>query len=145
MLPHHCSTSKEVKTGNQRAGSCRQELMQKSGWVLLPGLLSMSCSDCFLKEIRTTSPWMAPPTMGWTLPYRSLIKKMSFSWILEQHFLNLGSLLSGKSNLCQVATNQITRLQHDLRLCPCPMISLSVTPGPIWPGPHLYHLLLPVQ
>ena len=54
----------------------RQELMQRPWKVLLTGLLSMACSACLLKKPRATSPGMALPTMGWALPYQSLIKKM---------------------------------------------------------------------
>lgn len=48
---------------------------------------------------------MAPPTMGWSLPCQSLIKKIAFrlscSWTLWRHFLNWDSLLSNYSSLCQ--------------------------------------------
>jgi hypothetical protein len=41
---------------------------------------------------RTSSPAEAPPTMGWALPHKSLIKKMSYwfacSLILREHFHN---------------------------------------------------------
>jgi hypothetical protein len=32
------------------------------GGMLLTGLLPLACSPCFLIELRTTSPGMAPPT-----------------------------------------------------------------------------------
>jgi hypothetical protein len=32
--------------------------------MFLTGLLPLACSVCFLIEPTTTSPWMAPPTMG---------------------------------------------------------------------------------
>ena len=52
---------------------------------------------------------LAPPTMGWALPYQSLIKKMFYrlahSQILGKHFLNQSSLLSDDSRLCQVDIN----------------------------------------
>jgi hypothetical protein len=32
--------------------------------MLLTGLLPLACSACFLTEPRTTSPGMAPPTVG---------------------------------------------------------------------------------
>jgi hypothetical protein len=44
--------------------------------VLLNGLHFMAYSASFLVEPRTTSPEVAPPTMGWTLPHQSLIKKI---------------------------------------------------------------------
>jgi hypothetical protein len=54
---------------SNRAGTWRQELMQRPWRVLLTGFLPLACSACFLIEPRTTSPWMAPPTMGWILPH----------------------------------------------------------------------------
>jgi hypothetical protein len=36
--------------------------------------LPLACSACFLIELRTTSPGMAPPTLGWALPHQSLRK-----------------------------------------------------------------------
>ena len=69
-----CNSSlKEVRTGTQTG----QESADGShGGVLLIGFLSMACSACFLTEPRTTSPGMAPQTIGWALPTQSLIKKM---------------------------------------------------------------------
>ena len=49
------------------------------GRVLLPGLLSMPSSACFLIESRTTSLGMSPHTMCWALPHQSQIKKMPYS------------------------------------------------------------------
>ena len=40
----------------------------------LTGLVLMACSACSLIEPRTSSPGMAPPTMGWALPQQSLRK-----------------------------------------------------------------------
>jgi hypothetical protein len=63
-LPHHSSSSKEVRTGTQAGQEpggrswCRGH-----GRVLLTGLLPMACSACFLIEHRTTSPKVAPPTV----------------------------------------------------------------------------------
>lgn len=37
--------------------------------MLLIGLLFIACSICFLMELRTASPDMAPPPMDWTLLY----------------------------------------------------------------------------
>jgi hypothetical protein len=52
--------TKEVRTG-----TWRQELMQRTWRVLLTGLLPLACSACCLAEPRTTtSPEMAPPTVG---------------------------------------------------------------------------------
>jgi hypothetical protein len=69
--------------------------------VLLTGLLLTVCSACFLIKPRTTSPGMAPPTIGWALPHQSPIKKIPYSWVLWGHFLNRGPLLSDSSSLCQ--------------------------------------------
>jgi hypothetical protein len=43
--------------------------------VLLTSLLLMACSAFSLIKLRTTSPGMAPATMGWALPSQSLNKK----------------------------------------------------------------------
>jgi hypothetical protein len=53
---------------SSRAGTWRQELMQRSWRVLLTGLLLMACSACFLIKLRTTSPGMAGPTQQWAGP-----------------------------------------------------------------------------
>jgi hypothetical protein len=53
---------------SHRAGTWRQELMQRLWRALLTGLLPLPCSACFLIEPRTTSPRMAPPTMGPSTP-----------------------------------------------------------------------------
>ena len=45
---------------------------------LLTGILLMACSACFLREPRITSSEMELLTMGWTLPYQSLIKKTPY-------------------------------------------------------------------
>ena len=67
---------------SHRAGTWRQELMQRTWrgaayWLASPGLLS-------LLSYRTQDyqPRMVPPTMGWALPHQSLIKKMPYSLIL---------------------------------------------------------------
>ena len=91
-----------------RAGTWRQDLMQRPWRGLLPGLLIMICSVCSLTQPRTTSLGMQPHTMAWVLTHQSLIKKMSYrlaySPILRRHyFLNGGSLLSDDSSLGQVA------------------------------------------
>jgi len=104
-FPHCCSSPKEVRAGTHSG----QELGSRSwcrghGGMLLTGLLPLACSAYFLIEPRTTSPGMAPPTMGWTLPHWSLIKKMPYSWISWRHFLNWGSFLCDNSRLCQVDT-----------------------------------------
>ena len=49
------------------------------GEVLPTDLLPLACL-----EPRTSSLGMAPPTMGWALPYWSLIEKMPNSWGISQ-------------------------------------------------------------
>jgi hypothetical protein len=66
--------------------------------MLLTGLLPLTCSACFLIELKTPSPGMAPPTMGWALPTWSLIEKMPYSWISQRHFLKGGSFLCDNSS-----------------------------------------------
>jgi hypothetical protein len=89
----HTSTSLFIIEGSQhknshRVGTWKLELIESSAYWLLTGLLLVACSACFLIEPRTTSPGMAPPTMGWALPHQTLIMKMPTSWILRRHFLN---------------------------------------------------------
>ena len=66
----------------------------------------MACSTCFIIKLGTTSPGVAPPTMGWALPHQSLIKKMphrlAYSPILWRCFLSWASFLLDGSSLCQV-------------------------------------------
>jgi hypothetical protein len=74
----YTSTMLFITKGSQdrnsyRAGTWRQELMQRPWRVCLLA--------CFLIEPRTTSPGMAPPTMGWALLPGLLIEKMPYSWI----------------------------------------------------------------
>ena len=72
----------------------------------MEGCCLLACSACCVIERRTTSPGMAPPTMGWALPYQSLIKeipyRLAYSPILWRHFLNWGFLLSDDFSLCQL-------------------------------------------
>jgi len=53
---------------SSKAGTWRQELMQRPWGMLLTGLLLMACSTCFLIEPRITRSGMASPTMGCVLP-----------------------------------------------------------------------------
>ena len=76
---------------SNRAGTWRQELMQKpwrgaAYWLAPHGLFSL-----LSYRTRTTSPGVAPPTMGWALPCQSLIKKMFYRRLqpyIWNHFLN---------------------------------------------------------
>jgi hypothetical protein len=49
---------------SHRVGTWRQELTSSQGGMLLTGLLPLACSAWFLIDPKTTSPGMAPPTMG---------------------------------------------------------------------------------
>ena len=74
----------EVGTGTQnRAGTWRQDLIQRpwrgaAYWLALP--LHPACSDCYLIELRTTSPGMIPPKMGLAFPHQSLIKTILYEF-----------------------------------------------------------------
>jgi hypothetical protein len=65
ILTHCCSAPKEVRTGTQAGQEAGADAEAMEGCYLL------ACSACFFIEPRTTSPGMAPPTMGWalTLPH----------------------------------------------------------------------------
>lgn len=85
--------------GKVRVGACKQELKQKpchgsvqfQGGTLSTGFLSMASSACFLRQLRTACPGMAPPTVIWALQHQLLIEKMSYGFaywpILQWHFL----------------------------------------------------------
>ena len=81
--------------------------MQRPWRMLLTGLLPLACSVCFLIEPKTTSPGMAPPTMG-PPPLITIIEKMPYSQIAWRHFLKGGSFLYDNSSLCQVDTQKLT-------------------------------------
>jgi hypothetical protein len=57
----------------------------------IPEAGSQTEAVCFLSA-RTTSPGVAPPTMGWTFPRQSLAKtarhKLAHRPLLWRHFLN---------------------------------------------------------
>ena len=77
---------REARTGTQ-AGLLSGGWSTGHGRMLLTGLFPMACSACWLIEPRKTNPGMTPPTMGWALPYKSLIKKTpyrpAYSHLLE--------------------------------------------------------------
>jgi hypothetical protein len=70
--------------------------IQLTGSLLLTpsstGLLLMAGSVCFLTAPRMTSPEVAPPPEGWSLPHDSLVKKnfsrLVHSLALWREFLN---------------------------------------------------------
>ena len=74
--------------------------------VLLSGLLLMAWSPCFLIQPRTSSPGVAPPTMGWALLHQSPTEKMTYwfaySPVLGKSFLSWSSFPSDDSSVCQV-------------------------------------------
>ena len=73
MLPDHSPSLEDVSTGTytELEPGDRSWCRIHRG-VLLTGLLPVACSACFLIELRTTSPGLAPPTMGWALPHWSI-------------------------------------------------------------------------
>jgi len=94
-LPHGCSSPKKVRTGTQAGQEAGADAEAMEGCYWLP------YSACSLIEPKTTSPGMAPPTMGWVLLPWSLVDKMPYSWISWRHFLNWGSFLCDNFSLCQ--------------------------------------------
>jgi hypothetical protein len=95
-------TKERQDWNSSRSGS--RNWCRGHGGMLLTGLLPLACSICFLIELKTTSPRMAPPTIGWVLSPWTLIEKMSYSWISWRHFLTWSSFLCDNSSLCQVDT-----------------------------------------
>ena len=53
--------TKEIRTGTQVGQEAGADAEAMKGCYLL------ACSACFFVEPRTTSPGMAPPTVGWAL------------------------------------------------------------------------------
>jgi hypothetical protein len=109
-LHFYIAVHHQRKSGLELKQFRKQELQQKSWrdvpyWLASPGLLSL----LFIK-LRTTSPGIAPPTMGLLTCDHSL-KKMPYSWTSWRHFLKADSLLCDNSSLCQVDTqNQSVHL-----------------------------------
>jgi hypothetical protein len=58
---HQCKSGHKLTQGRNSQVGADAEAMKG---VLLNGLLPLACSACFLIEPKTTSPEMAPPTMG---------------------------------------------------------------------------------
>jgi hypothetical protein len=98
-LSYHRSSLKEV---SNRAGTRRQELMQRPWEGPAYWLSPMACLVCFLRQPRTTNVEMAPPKMGLALAHQSMIKKVHHSRILWKHFLSWVSLLLDNSTLYKV-------------------------------------------
>ena len=105
-FPQHYSSPKEVRTGIQ---TCQEpdsrNWCRGHGGVLLTGLLLVACSALLSYRTQDCQP-RGGPTMGWARPYQSLIKKMSYGYLLSpilwRHFLNRGSLLSDDSRLYHI-------------------------------------------
>jgi len=83
VYPAYTSTLLFITKGSQDRNSSRsgsRSCCRGHGGMLLTGLLPLACSACSLIELKTTRPGTAAPTIGWTLPYQSLIEKMPYSW-----------------------------------------------------------------
>lgn len=91
--PQHLYLNGESqKSSSNRGGTCRHKVIQQpwrdtADWVVPHGFLS---------------PVIVPPTIGWTLPSWSLIKKLPYTQVLLRYVFNRGSLLSGNSSFYQV-------------------------------------------
>jgi hypothetical protein len=89
----YTSTSLFITKGSQdrnsnRIGTRRQGLIKKPWRDAASWLALMACS-LILIEPRTTSPGMAPLTVGWALPHLpSITNWENASWISWMQFLN---------------------------------------------------------
>jgi hypothetical protein len=73
--PHPSSSSKEVRSGTQNsrnleAGADAEAMTGAAYWVAPHDWLSQ-----LSYRTRTSSPGMAPPTMGWALSHHHLLRK----------------------------------------------------------------------
>ena len=107
IRPYRYSLLKEIWTGTQTGQDPEGRSWSRDhGEVLLTSLFTMTCSAHFLIEPRTTSPMMAPSTMGWAFSYQSLIKNMPYRLpyiqILWRHFLIEAPSSLMDSSLCQL-------------------------------------------
>jgi hypothetical protein len=62
---HH---QRSQERNSHSTGTWRQELMQRPWRGVAYWTAPLAYLVCFLTELRTTSPGMVPPTMGWALP-----------------------------------------------------------------------------
>ena len=117
MLPHHCWSLKEVRTGTP-AG---EELPQSSGrgaayWLAAHGLLSL-----ISYRTQDHQPRDATNHSGLGPSQKSLIKNMryrlAYSLSVQRHFLSWGSL-SDDSSLCQVGI-KLSCIARFQRQVPC--------------------------
>jgi hypothetical protein len=97
----HSPSPKEVRTGTHTGWEPggRSWCRGHGGMLLTDWFFILVCTAW------TTSSRMAPPKMGWALPYQSLIKqilyRLAYGHILQRHFLNWSSLCSDDSILCK--------------------------------------------
>ena len=62
---HH---QRSQERNSHSTGTWRQELMQRPWRCVAYWTAPLAYLVCFLTELRTTSPGMVPPTMGWAPP-----------------------------------------------------------------------------
>lgn len=99
MLSNLQSMLNEVKTETQsKAEMLRQELVEKpfSGATYL---LPMACLPFFLLEVRTTSPCMAPSSIGWALP-QNIQLRMCYQRLANSPILWWNFLVEASSSSC---------------------------------------------
>ena len=103
ILPHCCSSPKEVRTGTQSSRSGSRSWCRGHGRMLLTGLLPLACSACSLIEPRLPAQrWHHPQG---AFPPWSLIEKMPYSWISWRHFLNWSSFFCDNSSCVKLTQN----------------------------------------
>jgi hypothetical protein len=101
-LYFHTAVHHHSKSGLELKQVRKQELMQRPRWDVTFWIASPGCSACFFIEPRTTSPGMAPSTMG---PSPLITNwENALQPDLMRHFLKGGSFLGDNSSLCQVDT-----------------------------------------
>lgn len=66
--------SQKLGQSSIKVSTCRQELIWRPG----RGSAFWFGLCCLLIELRNISPWLAPPTVSWALPYQPLITKPSY-------------------------------------------------------------------
>lgn len=93
QLPDYSPSLSEVRAVTQGK---KVEVEEEAEIRKSTGFLSMSGSDCFLLQPRTTCPSVVLPTVEWALPSHLLIKSMpnrnAYGSILWRHFLSWGFL-----------------------------------------------------
>jgi hypothetical protein len=100
------STLLFITKGNQDWNSSRsgsRSWCRGHGGMLLTGLFPLACSTCFLIESKTTSPGMAPPTIGPPCLITNWENALQLD-LMETFCFNWSSFLCDNSSLCQVDT-----------------------------------------